>query len=222
VTFDDALHCVLEHAVPVLEAYGVPASIFVVTDNLGERPRWAVPSDYPHANERTMTADELVRLAQRPLITIGSHTCTHPHLSMVSEVAARRELVDSRARLEELIERTVDLLALPYGDGAARAAIAREAGYRHVLTVANRTARTDRTNLLLGRFMVSPETWPLELRLIADGAYGWLGPFQSAARYLRMLLRGGRTRDGRRVAGPGPAASAVAPQHGVAILRDMS
>ena len=39
VTFDDGYLDVLQNAVPILERYQIPATIFVVTGNLGE-PFW--------------------------------------------------------------------------------------------------------------------------------------------------------------------------------------
>src|SRR4051812_38594617 len=42
VTFDDAFACLLAHALPVMHDLGIPATVFVVTGNLGETPAWAM------------------------------------------------------------------------------------------------------------------------------------------------------------------------------------
>src|SRR5688572_3477343 len=40
VTFDDGFRCVVQHALPVLRAAGVPSVMFVPSGNLGQPPRW--------------------------------------------------------------------------------------------------------------------------------------------------------------------------------------
>jgi peptidoglycan/xylan/chitin deacetylase (PgdA/CDA1 family) len=49
------------------------------------------------------------------LITIGSHTMTHPILPTLDDAALTREVVESRKLLEERLGRTVDLFCYPNG-----------------------------------------------------------------------------------------------------------
>jgi peptidoglycan/xylan/chitin deacetylase (PgdA/CDA1 family) len=67
---------------------------------------------------------------------IGSHTTTHPILTNVTDERLRRELCDSRSRLEAMLGRKVDLFCYPNGDYDERVSRAvRAAGYRSAVTV---------------------------------------------------------------------------------------
>lgn len=59
--------------------------------------------------------DEL-RALDPQIITIGSHTLTHPILPSLSGADAEAEVGGSRRVLEEKMQRTVDLFAYPNGD----------------------------------------------------------------------------------------------------------
>ena len=68
------------------------------------------------------------------LITIGSHTMSHPILPTIDDASLRRELHESRALLEARLRRTVDLFCYPNGSCDARVrAMARQA-YRAAVT----------------------------------------------------------------------------------------
>lgn len=68
------------------------------------------------------------------LITIGSHTLTHPILPMIDDAALECELRDSRQVLEQRLGRTVDLFCYPNGahDERVHAAVSRH--YRAAVT----------------------------------------------------------------------------------------
>jgi peptidoglycan/xylan/chitin deacetylase (PgdA/CDA1 family) len=129
ISFDDGLHGVYRHALPILRELDVPATVFVVAD-----PAACVQ---PWPGSRAMSDDELRGLASNG-ITIGSHTMSHASLPELDPVALRHELRDSRVRLEDVVQRGVDLLAYPYGHHDARVrAEARESGYRAGCTFLN-------------------------------------------------------------------------------------
>ena len=68
-------------------------------------------------------------------IEIGSHTLTHPILTSVSDERLRRELQESRSRLEEVLKRPIEQFCYPNGDHdeRVRSEVAR-AGYRIAVT----------------------------------------------------------------------------------------
>jgi peptidoglycan/xylan/chitin deacetylase (PgdA/CDA1 family) len=68
-------------------------------------------------------------------IEIGSHTLTHPILTNVSDERLRRELQESRSRLEEVLKRPIEQFCYPNGDHdeRVRSEVAR-AGYRIAVT----------------------------------------------------------------------------------------
>lgn len=73
-----------------------------------------------------MRWDDFPRL-DAGLVTIGSHTLTHPILPSVDDAMLEQELADSRRVLEHRLGRTVDLFCYPNGsqDARVRAAVGR-------------------------------------------------------------------------------------------------
>lgn len=135
VTFDDGFRSVVEHAFPILAHYGIPATMFVVTDFVGaDAPlAWSGIDHWiesPSASElKSVSWDDLSQLAAAGW-EIGSHTCTHPHLTHCEDDELVRELRDSKRRCERDLGIVCRSLAYPYGDvdGRVRQA-AGQAGY---------------------------------------------------------------------------------------------
>jgi peptidoglycan/xylan/chitin deacetylase (PgdA/CDA1 family) len=88
--------------------------------------------------ELCMSFDELKPFAQDKLITIGAHSITHCNLARQPKEIARSEMVTSRARIEDALQRPVLHLAYPYGDkiaaGAREFALAQAAGFKTAVT----------------------------------------------------------------------------------------
>jgi len=124
ITFDDGYRDNLTVALPLLEKYDLPMTLFMAADFIGK--------------EGYLTADDLRYLAAHPLVTIGSHTFSHPHLTEISKEDARFELLESKKILEEITGKTIDLLAYPYGDcNAAIERLSEECGYTAAWSVWN-------------------------------------------------------------------------------------
>jgi peptidoglycan/xylan/chitin deacetylase (PgdA/CDA1 family) len=178
LTFDDGYASVVETAWPMLRERGLPTTLFVVTASLAGDLRFAWDRDEPeHDRLRLARPDELLDAAAEGL-DIGSHTVGHPWMPRLAPADLARELVDSRATLEELLGRPVTSLAYPTGgwNPAVRAA-AEAAGYRIAITV-DRGLNTVRTpHLSLRRAFVPTD--PEDLRLVLDGAYTVLRPLDS-------------------------------------------
>lgn len=81
--------------------------------------------------------ETLRSLAGAPGVTIGAHTLSHPMLAKHPQDVARAEIVDSKARLEEL-GIPIRHFAYPVGDptsaGPREFALAREAGFASAVT----------------------------------------------------------------------------------------
>lgn len=85
-----------------------------------------------------LTADMLRTLMQNN-IEIGGHTVNHPILTRIDDDLARREIVDNKADLEQIIGRAVRLFAYPNGRpptdfDARHVAMVIEAGYDAAFT----------------------------------------------------------------------------------------
>lgn len=183
ITFDDAYVSVAENALPQLLARGFHATIFVPVGVLGNSPTWPVEDGSADAKETVMSAEQIARLPSS-LVTVGSHTISHPHLSRLDESRAREEIEGSRQKLQKLVEQEVRLLAFPYGDhDDSTIELCRAAGYDHVYSVVPDAVVTTSPSFVRGRVKVDPFDWPLEFFLKYHGAYCW-------SSHLSFLKRG--------------------------------
>jgi peptidoglycan/xylan/chitin deacetylase (PgdA/CDA1 family) len=141
ITFDDNYRSVLEVAKPILDRHGFPGTLYVPTDWVGEaRPmswpgidRWVGTEHEPELC--SLTWDELRGLDAAGW-EIGSHTCSHPHLTEVDDAQLAHELRSSKALIEAELGRPCTSLAYPYGDWDERVhTAAQEAGYAAAGTI---------------------------------------------------------------------------------------
>lgn len=139
LTFDDGFRDNLTVALPLLEKYRMPMTIFVTAGFLGR--------------DGYLSTDELRELSQHKLITVGAHGLWHRHFNQLSPVDARFELVESRRLLADITGKHVDLLAWPYGECTPELErLSEETGYRASWSVWKGTnARHSRWRVPLGR-----------------------------------------------------------------------
>ena len=122
ITFDDGFRDNLTVALPLLEKFSVPMTLFVTAGFLDQ-------DDY-------LSEEDLQEISRHPLITIGSHGLWHQHLNRMTLDAARFELAESRQILQQVIGRSVDLMAWPFGEcNAELERLSAECGYRAAWSV---------------------------------------------------------------------------------------
>lgn len=185
IAFDDGFENVVVNAIPELVKRNIPATLFVTANALGKLAEWW-PGQSVERYQRIITEEELRQLPD-PLVTIGSHTMTHPFLTQVDRADAERELRESRSRLEQILEQEVTLFSFPYGDfNDAVVEWCREIGYQRVFTSLPRSALRE-NDYVNGRVAADPSDWPLEFYLKLSGAYNW-APYASSAKRLLHLL----------------------------------
>ena len=173
ITFDDDEN-VIENALPELRKRNIPATIFVVTSILGGSPRWEYRGANSTLQEKGMSEGQMLALPS-DLITIGSHTATHPFLPSIDEQHLREELHGSRLTLEKILNREVKLFSSPYGEFNDRViAACREAGYDRMFTALPFLAFCEPREFVTGRVGAAPTDWELEFRLKLAGAYRWV------------------------------------------------
>jgi peptidoglycan/xylan/chitin deacetylase (PgdA/CDA1 family) len=190
VTFDDGLENIIENALPELARRNIPSTLFIVTDVLGTNPSWEYFGGDDPKEEKAMTEEQLRKLPSA-LVTIGSHTMTHPLLPSVPPEIVLSELAGSRRKLAEIVNQEVTLFSFPYGgfnDGVVE--LCREAKYGRVFTALPVFAFSSPNEFVTGRAGTSPLDWPIEFRLKLAGAYRWLPYAFSLKRNLKSMLRG--------------------------------
>lgn len=121
LTFDDNYQGFYDNALPILKKYNFPAAMFVHTDFVGSkqgRPKM----DWPTLQE----------LSKEGLVTIGSHTLSHPaDITALPGSEQEHEIVESKKVLEQHLGRTVDYFAYPDGkNDATTQSIVKAAGYK--------------------------------------------------------------------------------------------
>ena len=168
VAFDDGLVGVRRRALPVLQELAIPATVFVVAGRIGQATEW-----WPGA-DRMMNETELGDLVACG-VDVGSHSLIHASLPTLSLPRLVEEVRDSRSRLEDLMQRPVDLFAYPFGDVDLRVrATVETAGYRGGFTFLNGRVVNGLDRLLLPRLNMrsGQRRWRLAYHL-ARSASSW-------------------------------------------------
>jgi peptidoglycan/xylan/chitin deacetylase (PgdA/CDA1 family) len=168
ITFDDGFENFYENALPELKKRRIPSVMFVITDALGK-------AFGPVGHSEKVMSLERIRSLPEELVTVGSHTLTHPFLPAISEEEARQQITVSRTKLEESLNRRIDLFSFPFGGFNQRLVeICKEAGYSRIFTTLPAFAFEEANEFVVPRVRVDPTDWPAEFRLKLAGAYGWL------------------------------------------------
>lgn len=174
VTFDDGFASVVENAVPELRRRSIPYMVFFPTGSWNARPNWIRSERHPSWVERVLSREELRDLAQDPLVTIASHSINHPNFLKITPETADREFRESRAELEKVLGRPIDLFSFPHGAHDSRLVDqARQAGYRGIYTVRPELVDRAGTDFVAGRIATNPGDWEIEFRLKLSGAFRW-------------------------------------------------
>jgi peptidoglycan/xylan/chitin deacetylase (PgdA/CDA1 family) len=126
LTFDDGYENFLHNGLPILEALGFSATLFVVGGMLGGENTW---DEKPRM--RLLGAEGIREVAARGM-EIGSHAMSHTRLAGLQPARVEMEVVESRRVLEETSGETVEGFCYPYGSvDAAAVRTARQAGYSY-------------------------------------------------------------------------------------------
>jgi len=174
ITFDDGFVSVVENALPELINYNIPATIFIPTGYMGQRPGWPTFQNTDLTNESVMGPEQLQSLP-KDCIRIGSHSISHRFLTLLDKDDAMHELVGSKSYLENLLNRRISTLSLPYGAyDSTVLELASSSGYRRVFGSWPMYPLSRPENFFVGRIPVGPDDWALEFRLKIMGAYQWL------------------------------------------------
>ncbi|MBN1914053.1 MAG: polysaccharide deacetylase family protein [Candidatus Omnitrophica bacterium] len=120
ITLDDGYRDNFDCAFPVLKEYGIPATLFLIVDEIG-RPQ-----------KDRLFWEEIFKMRDSGVIVFGSHCLGPDPLTKIkTDDGLRRQIFDSKRILEEKLGRPVDVFSYPEGrfnDKIRKMVI--EAGYK--------------------------------------------------------------------------------------------
>lgn len=164
VTFDDGARSVSTVAAPILRDYGIPYTVFPVTD-------WT-DGKVEHFVGKVMTWDEMASLTS-PGVEIGSHSVTHSDFGAISPDRYDHELGESRRLIQARLGCAPDSFAIPLGQArhwtAAAGEAARKAGYAVVYSQSEET----RPAGTIARTFVTQFDTDYIFRVLLRGAFDW-------------------------------------------------
>ena len=119
LTFDDGYRNTITDVMPVLDRYGIPASIAVCSSYL--LPRFS-PLKTVHHSQDFASAPELMAWLAGGRAVAG-HTYDHPYLTKLSAADLRLQIAADKMLLEDILEIELDTFLYPFGavDGAVAA-----------------------------------------------------------------------------------------------------
>ncbi len=174
ISFDDGWLGTIDVAGPILETFGLSATLFVTTDLIGR-------SDFV---DRT-TIQQLP-----PEFTLGSHARSHRLLNQLEDRDIREELQTSKQELENLVGYEIDTLSIPGGAYDARVRrIAREEGYRMVFTSDIRVNSHKDDPFAIGRIAIRENTLDDRFHLYLSGDVRHERRKQRLIRSVKRFLR---------------------------------
>jgi peptidoglycan/xylan/chitin deacetylase (PgdA/CDA1 family) len=112
ITFDDGYQTVYDEAFPVLQRYGMSATVFLT---VGEKGTARPSGPLPPLNDHSMLSWHQIREMQQWGIAFGAHTLIHPDLTRLPFDQVEAEVLVSKAIIEDALGVRVDCFAYPYG-----------------------------------------------------------------------------------------------------------
>lgn len=112
ITFDDGYQTVYDEAYPILQRYGMSATVFLT---VGKRGTTGGSGLLPSLKGHSMLSWHHIREMHRWGIALGAHTLTHPDLTRLPLDQTESEICDSKSILEDALSAPVTCFAYPYG-----------------------------------------------------------------------------------------------------------
>ena len=159
ITFDDGCESDLIAAVPILKEAGCTATFYVTVGFIGQRGY--------------MTPTQLRELSASGF-EVGCHSMTHAYLTDLDDRGLQREIVQTKAQLEEILGKPVEHFSCPGGRCDRRVIqVARRAGYRSVANSRIQVNMSTTNTFALGRVAILRQTGLPTFREICRGKGFW-------------------------------------------------
>jgi poly-beta-1,6-N-acetyl-D-glucosamine N-deacetylase len=188
LTFDDNYQGFYDIAYPILKERKIPAAMFVHTDKVGDKGdaddmMMGLPEldengkeipQKPKPKKRAHMDWETLRLLDKEgLVTIGSHTLSHPEdMAKLPESEQEREMQSAKDILERELGHPVPYFAYPNGSGDGNTfETAGRVGYTMAFTTAQGGAQESPGILVINRYVQTKmeKGWEACQKAITDG-----------------------------------------------------
>jgi peptidoglycan/xylan/chitin deacetylase (PgdA/CDA1 family) len=139
ITFDDGFLNNYENALPVLAEFNFTATNYFVANQVGGSNLWDQAMGVPLTPCMSVTQmREWAALGHE----VGAHTVDHVNLEKTPEEEARRQIVQSKTMLEDMLGSEVTNFAYPYGGNQQiHRDMCRDAGFETATTTVRARAR---------------------------------------------------------------------------------
>jgi peptidoglycan/xylan/chitin deacetylase (PgdA/CDA1 family) len=186
ITFDDGCETDLVAAAPVLHEFGFHATFYITSGFLGT-PGY-------------LNADHVRELDSQGF-EIGCHSMTHPYLSDLPEAELKREIVDAKLQIEQILSHPIEHFSCPGGRYDRRTLeMARRAGFRTVANSLFHANSAETSRYELGRVAMLRDMSLEEFAATCGGRGLWKKQLQDTTRQGVRRLLGNRVYDRMRAA----------------------
>jgi peptidoglycan/xylan/chitin deacetylase (PgdA/CDA1 family) len=187
LTFDDGYLDFYSHAFPIIQKYGLPATVFLPTD--------FVDTVEPGLRGKQHLNWDMILELKKNGVDFGSHTCSHIQLYNVGRDVIQDELVRSQALIISKLE-ICQGISYPYKfpDNAEEFLVNLQGmlkltGYDYCLSTRIGTIHSPEDLFALKRIPVNSDDDPLFLEAKLTGGYDWLYNFQVSVKKVSRLLK---------------------------------
>jgi peptidoglycan/xylan/chitin deacetylase (PgdA/CDA1 family) len=133
IIFDDSYQDLVNEPLDFLHAIGFTATLFIIVNYIGRANKW----DVAIKNHYHMSRPQIENAVEKGF-SIGSHTLTHRDLTLLCSAEMKKELLESKQRLEEMFNTSVKFVSYPFGRFNRRVMdMAKECGYEAGFTINN-------------------------------------------------------------------------------------
>lgn len=158
ITFDDGYQNILINAVPTLLKYNFSATCYIVSNNLGLTNIWDL--DKGITQRKLMTEEEVNKWLSLGM-DIGGHTQTHPNLTKISFVEAKKEINECKVNLEKKFKTPINDFCYPFGVfNELISKAVKESGYETATTMLRGRVNPSTNRYKLPRIPINYRTFP--------------------------------------------------------------
>ncbi|MGB7333956.1 MAG: polysaccharide deacetylase family protein [Terriglobales bacterium] len=181
ITFDDGCETDLIGAAPILHEFGFNATFYLTAGFLG------TPGYLNASQVRDLDAEGF---------QIGCHSMTHPYLPDLPESELKREIVDAKLKIEEIVGHTIEHFSCPGGRYNQRTLrMAQQAGFVTVTNSEFQANSPSTSPYQLGRVAMLRDLYIEAFINICQGRGLWKKRLQHQARRSAQRALGNQTYD---------------------------